>query len=301
LSEVKIGKAWGAACLRQVLIASTILLIFVIAFVGLVVMAFVFPISQSQRPSLIFGGLMLILVLILTGVLIWGVLTIKQRAARLDAAFDPLGLNGRAYLWNGRQYHGAVGGRQVDAYYYRGPSLDIYIASSLHTRMGIGLKGRLPQMASRITNQPELILKDPAFAQLVISSIDENWGGDLLGNAEAREAILRLESALPGFEFRNLLFQPEALQLQIYLMNPGSITPEKLCGWMEDLANLVGIAESLPAPLVTAMATPIERRARINRGGSVLPIVGITCGVFAFFATLIMVIILLLFNLSGSG
>ena len=50
---------------------------------------------------------------------------LANRARALDAAFTPLGLGGKMFLLNGRQYHGTHGERQVDAYFYRGPALDL--------------------------------------------------------------------------------------------------------------------------------------------------------------------------------
>src|ERR1051326_7187369 len=43
------------------------------------------------------------------GVVAWILL---RRKRQLDDAFIPLGLTGSMYLLNGRQYHGAAGGRQ---------------------------------------------------------------------------------------------------------------------------------------------------------------------------------------------
>jgi hypothetical protein len=301
LSESKTIKSWGAGCALQSLLAIIILLVVVVGIVGLVILTVLLPITDSQRISIWVGGLLLILFLIVGGIFVWSAHAIRRRAIKLDAAFNPLGLTGKAYLWNGRQYHGTLNGRQVDAYFYRGPSLAIYIASPLNTRLGIRLKGRLSQMASSMYNRPELVTTDPELAHLGIFPLDERWGRELLENSQAKADILRLTTTEERFEFRNLLFQPEAIQLQIHRFKLSTITAENLRIWVYDLLDLVGMAESLPAPHVTAVATILERETRLNRSGFTLPILGITCGVIGFFAIIITIIIILFFNLAKGG
>lgn len=301
MSESKVAKSWGATCARQALLAIIILLVVVASLVGLVIVSVLLPITESQRIYLWVGGLPLLLFLMVGGIFAWSAHTIRRRAAQLDAAFNPMGLNGRAYLWNGRQYHGTWSGRQVDVYFYRGPSLAIYIASPLNTRLGIRLKGPLSQMASSLSSCPELVSSDPELTHLGIYPIDERWARELLDNPQAKAAILRLTSAEAGFEFRNLLFQPEAIQFQIHRINLSTITTENLRIWIKDLFDLVGIAESLSAPRFTTVASPMERKTRLNRSDFALPIMGITCGIIAFFAAIITMIIILFINLGKGG
>jgi hypothetical protein len=63
----------------------------------------------------------------------------------------------------------------------------------------------------------------------------------------------------------------------------------------------VEIAESLPAPTVTALASAMERTTRLNRSRFALPILGITCGILGFFAAIIIIIIILFINLAKVG
>jgi hypothetical protein len=297
VGESKIAKSWGAACLQQVLLAFGTFLIFVVAFIGLVILTLSLPITQDQRPFVIFIGMMLVIVLMILGTIAWGAISLRRRASWLDAVFAPLGLSGKAYLWNGRQYHGQVRGRQVDAYLYRGPNLDIYVASSTITRMGIGQKGRITEAASQITSLPELTFYDPGLQHLTITALDEQWGRGLLNNSTARDAILRLTSAQPEFEFRNLLIQPEAIQLQSNHFNWKGITGKNLQAWMDDLISLAGIAETQPAPLLTASATILERKTRLNRGSIIRPVLGITCAVIAVMLIALFIVIIGLFDL----
>ncbi len=297
LAETKLAKYWGTACLRQVLLALGILFIFMVAFVGLIALSLELPIPQSQRPVLIFGGLMCVIFVLVLAVIVWGMLSLRRRARWLDAVFSPLGLPGRSYLWNGRQYHGLLQSRQVDAYFYRGPNLDIYLASPIRTRLGIGSKGCISQAASRVAAQPTLTIPDPGLEQFAITALDQQWGRELLGDPAARTAILRLTSSQSGFEFRSLLFQPEAIQLQINHLDLASVTPQALRSWVDDLISLAGIAESLPPPLVQAQATPLERKSRLDRSSFSVRMFGITCAVIAFMLIFLFIVLFSLIDL----
>jgi hypothetical protein len=150
-------------------------------------------------------------------------------------------------------------------------------------------------------NRPELISNDPDLAQISVYPLDERWSRELLDNPLARAIILRLTAAQPGFEFRNLLFQPEAIQFQVHHVNPGTITPENLRAWVYDLLDLIRIAESLPAPSVTATASSMERKARLSRSDFTLPIIGITCGVIGLFTAILMIGLFLLIYFERGG
>ncbi|NJD60738.1 MAG: hypothetical protein C3F13_00785 [Anaerolineales bacterium] len=279
MGEARLAKYWGAACLRQVLLAFGIFLIFVVVFVGLIVLALALPIPQSQRPTVIFGGLMAVIFLLVLGAINWGIISTRRRAYRLDAVFAPYSLTGKAYLWNGRQYHGLVSGRQVDAYFYRGLNLDLYLASHLQTRLSVGPKGRLTQNAARIAVQHLLTVQDSNLQTLEIYTLDEIWSRELLGDPIARSVILRLISHQPGFQFRNMLLQPEAIQLQVNHLNLDDITAEDLLSWVDDLTTLANIAEALPPTINPVESTSLEHRSRTDRSSFTKLIFQTTCGV----------------------
>jgi len=301
LSENKLLKAWGAGCTRSIVISLVVFMIMLGAFLGLVILVFLLPIPNDQRIYLLMGGFLLILFLMITGVLLWGVRSINRYRRLLDAALTPLGLTGIAYMWNGRQYHGMLNGRQADVYFYRGPSLDIYIASPLNTRLGIGLKGPKNQHASVGLNHTELVINDPDLAHISIFSLDVPWGRELLDNPLARAAIVRLTSLQPGLEFRNLSFQPEALHFHLHHINPGTLTPENLRLWVIDLLDLITIAESLPSPSVTDAASSLERKARLRRSDFTLPLLGISCGIIGLFTAILIVGLFLLIFFERGG
>jgi len=301
LSENKLLKAWAAGCTRSIIISLVVFIIILGAFLGLVILVFLLPIPNDQRIFILMGGFFLILFLMIACALLWGAWSINRHSRKLDAALTPLGLTGIAYMLNGRQYHGMLNGRQADIYFYRGPSLDIYIASPLNTRLGIGLKGPNNQPASVGLNHTELVINDPVLAHTSIFSLDERWGRDLLDNPLARAAIVRLTALQPGLEFRNLLFQPEALHYCMPHINRGTITPENLRILVNDLLDLIRIAESLPSPSVTTAASSLEQKARLSRSDFTLPMLGISCGIICLFTGILIVGLFLLIFFERGG
>ena len=299
MSETKIIKSWGAACARQVLIIIIVFVIMLVATVSLISLSVLLPIQQSQRSTVIFSGLMFSLFLVLLGIMIWYAYAQRQRSNQLDSAFNPLGLKGKAYLWNGRQYHGTLNGRQMDVYFYRGPSLDIYLTSPTNTRLSIGLSGPLNGMAARALNQSELTIVDPDLAQLAFVSLDQEWGRQLLEVPQAKAAILQLISTRLGHGFRNLLIQPEAILLQINLLDLREVTTDNVRYWLNDLLDLARIIEALPPPSVTAAASAMERKNRMNRTEYALPVAGVTWGIFTVMAVIFVILIIFIVLTSG--
>jgi hypothetical protein len=165
--------------------------------------------------------------------------------------------------------------------------------------MGFGLKGRFTQAASGGLNEMALASHDPDLDHLGIFSLDDGWGRELLDDPRAREIILQLTARQPGFEFRNLLLQPEAIHFQLAHINKTTLVPGSIQGWLADLLELAQVAESLPPPRVTATASLHEQKARLSRGDLNLPVVGITCAVLAMFILIFVFGLLLVFTLKG--
>ncbi len=280
--EGSLAKAWGAGCLRGMAIRIVAGIIGLCVVTSLIVVTMLIPLPpemEDYRPILwAFGFVGFLAVFTVFAVGLFLALK-KQRAAQFDAGFTPLGLTGSNYLTNGRQYHGQVGGRKADAYFYRGPILDLYIASPLRTRMGIGRQSALGGLASSAMNRPALQTDHPELAGLSIYPIDERWGRELLEDPRARAIIQRLSTPRTSFEVRNLLLQPDCIQLKLAHTAVGLITPENLRGWFGDLTELAQIAEQLPSPSVTAEPSALEQASRSDRNTITRKVVWITLGV----------------------
>jgi hypothetical protein len=199
----------------------------------------------------------------------------------MDAAFTPLGLSGQMYLLNGRQYHGTHIGRQVDAYFYRGPTLDLYVSTPVKTRLSVGVRDRVGTAIARAFNREPSDPGDPELSHLSLYALDEAWARDLLADRTAKAALLRLTKDEGPYELRQFHLQPGALQLRLYRTSQSHITFENVELWVNDLLAIARAAEGMAPPQQTAEATPLERTVQSNRGAFLLPALGITCGVLA--------------------
>jgi hypothetical protein len=204
-----------------------------------------------------------------------------RRKRQLDEAFIPLGLTGSMYLLNGRQFHGSASGRQVDVYYYRGSTLDLYLSTPLKTRLGISMKDSIGQAVAGLINRRPINLNDPELSRLNIFPVDETWARALVADPVAKAAILRLTADQGPYELRQVLLQPEAFLLRCAHIAQKQITSENAQQWLADLITLARAAEGLPAPEKIIEASALEKSTRVDRNKIILPVVGITCGVVA--------------------
>jgi hypothetical protein len=213
----------------------------------------------------------LFLVIIFGGGAAYVAWTLYQRKQKLDAAFAPLGLEGTSYQMWFRQYHGTFGGRQVDLYFRRGPVLTVEIDTPLQTRLGVtGQQGDTLALA-RLFGREALAFDDPALHDLTVFGLDEAWACSTLAHPEAAKVLHRL-TALEGFFTRQqVILRPGHLQL-LFSGNRNmfgfDLPPEHARAWLEDLVRLAEIAESLPAPQVTAEESAAERMAESVRNTS---------------------------------
>ena len=127
----------------------------------------------------------------------WGALglSLYRRKRWLDNVFNPLGLTGSAYMLSGRQYHGAVQGREVTARFYRGPTLELHVNTLLQTRLGIGEKSQVGLAVAGLFNRQPLPLDDPDLDALSIFALDEDWARMLWTDPEAKALLQRLMRA----------------------------------------------------------------------------------------------------------
>jgi hypothetical protein len=237
----------------------------------------------------------------IVGVVIWAVYTIRKRGSELDEIFTPLGLTGRGYLTNGRQYHGSYRGYQMHVYFYRGPTLQIYLDVPLGTRLGIGRKGAIARLAADMLDKKPLQVDDPEFDHLVIYPDDHRWASDLFAHHQARDAVLRLTAEDSAAELRSLSVTPNALLWQSRHIPLRNINAETVRAWINNLYELARIAQGLTPPTIPAVESSLEQTSRTNRGKYTWPIVGITCAIFAAMAGCIIAISAIIIIPAESG
>jgi hypothetical protein len=189
-------------------------------------------------------------------------LSIKRRTNWLDEIFLPMGLAGRSYAITGRQYHGRVKGREVDVFYSRGPMLTIYLGTSMKTQLSIAAVEDVSRNLAGFFNKEPLAMGDPRLAAY---AHDAAWGQVFVNQPEVRKIAEELIFEEHPFLFRQLILNPEAIALRLYRstqFREFRFDPEQGKRWLEQLAGLVKIAESLPAPKETLEESDLNEKAR---------------------------------------
>jgi len=168
--------AWGAALARGLLLRLVIAAI--VIPLGCLCLFVPLYLTESGNFDDLTTALILIIpvggffLLLLGGGVGIGGWIVLSRKRQLDDAFTPVGLTGSMYLLNGRQYHGVVSGRQVDVYFYRGPTLDFYLSTPLKTRLGISQKDSIGQAVAGLINRKPLNLDDADLSRLNVFPLD---------------------------------------------------------------------------------------------------------------------------------
>lgn len=300
-TENRLFQAYGQGCARGILIYAIVAVIVIGGFCCLSMLAFMLPIDKDIRLFVWVGLIIIFIVTAALITLIGAILVIRRRAGELDKVFLPLGLEGRRYLTNGRQYHGTFRGFPFHVYFYRGPTLQIYLEVPLRTRLGIGRQGAISSLAANITNKQALSLDDPEFDDFVIYPDDRHWADEFFADPQAREIILRLIAEDTAVELRTLSITPNALLWQSRYNPLRNINADSVRAWFNDLAELARIALGLRSPSIIAEESDLERTTRTDRSKYTWPIVGITCGIFAALAACIIVISVVFILLAESG
>ena len=280
-TENRLFRAYGKGCARGTLLYSIVALIVMGGFCFISVLVLMLPIDDDLQ-IFIWVGLVIAFILVIVGSTALAAVTIiRKRASVLDEVFVPLGLAGRGYLTNGRQYHGNYRGCDFHVYFYRGPTLQIYLDVPLGTRIGIGRHGAISSLAADINDTHSLPLDNPAFEHLVVYPDDPLWAADLFANLQAQEIILRLMDEDSPSELRILSFTPSALLWQSRYNIVQNISPDNARGWINDLCELAQIARGLRSPKLPSKESSLEHTTRTDRSKFTWPVVGITCGVIA--------------------
>jgi hypothetical protein len=231
---------------------------------------------------------------------------LARRRKHLDAVCKPLGLSGSPYQMFFRQYHGAVAGRPVAVYFYRGPAVEVEVESSLGTRLAVTEGDAETSFLARLFDREPLTLDDPAMDGLAVMGLDEGWARQLLARPEVPALLRRLVTFPGSYTRRHVILRPGSLRL--FLFGSGrlldfnfDVTAEGLKGWLEDLLALIEAAEALPQPQVTDEESSAERLARRMRERNPYLLPAITAGVMAVFLCLAVVIAVVAVMLASRG
>ncbi len=193
-------------------------------------------------------------------------LVTRRRARSLDAVFTPLGLLGERYLVYGRHYRGQTGGRDVDVYVYRGPTLEVRLTARAATRAQFFHRDSIPVGIAGALNVAPLAAV-PGLDAYAVYPLDDAWTRRWLSDASVVQAIQTLMTVgSEGAIFRSLELQPGEVVLHLHRSRRlfgFSIAPEAARAWLSALEVLARAAEAQPAPAVTAQ--PFHANLRRSR------------------------------------
>jgi len=222
-------------------------------------------IPAQTKPWLYIGSFACLMSLLMVGIVVWVLTSNKRIYAQFDESFLQLGLTRSRYLIRGFQYRGTYRGRELNVYYryaggryLRTPNLDFSLAGAFRTRFGLGTESALGRMGAALLKQQHLDPGDPVYAELLIYAEDETWSRRLLADPQARAILVRLAGKdNPGVRAVNV--GPESVRFLLRHFTFDVVTPEAVRQWADDLWNLARLAEDLPPPAQTAVATKWDR------------------------------------------
>ncbi len=235
------------------------------------------PAAPRDRNTLSLYAGLIPLLLVAVGiafVLVWSGYQIARRRRLLDEVFLPLGLEGKSYFQNGRQYRGSFSGRQVNVYLSRGPLLEFYLESPIKTRLSVAPADALIRWIAKRANERALSIDDPAFSNLVVYAADEDWSRQLLSDAETKAAFLRLANRTLS-RSPQIIFHPDALALRLYGIHLDQLAPSLARQALADLLLIARQAETLPPPAHPLESSAWEKKTRTNRTAFLLPSLGL--------------------------
>ena len=263
-----IGKDIAGGCGRAMVIRVVAILI-VVPLGCLLIFGPMYLVTSLGMPTwILIASSVLFLVLIFGGGAGYVAFVLHRRKAMLDAAFAALGLEGGVYQTWFRQYHGTVEGRQVDVYLQRGPLLSVEIGTPLHTRLGVTGPQADTRVLARLFGREPLAVDDPAARDLTVFPHDEAWTRALLADSRAVELLRRLTATDAQFTRQQVHLRPGAFSLMLSgnrKLFDFQVAPAQATRWLDDLLALAHIAESLPAPQITAELSSAERLMQKTR------------------------------------
>ena len=293
----KLGRIYIAKQKRSCLV-----LLIVVPIVVLLAGAFIFvPLWLVQNnqwsPTVVLWGGTLFLSSILGFGVVFGTFVIRRRTKQLEAIFGAggLGLQGSYYLFQFRQYHGTINNRNVDVYFYRGPTIDIYLQTPLQTRFTVGDKNQPASLINAPLNQPLREAGDSGWLDLCVDALDQTWMHNFLGRQQARNSIRHLLQSNQDAVLRQINLRPNAFELcfrhttSVFAYH---LSREEVQSWFADLFQIADIAERIPAPTITHQAGALEQLRQSNRDKLNRKTIPIMIGCFALLTIFLIAIAL---------
>ncbi len=189
--------------------------------------------------------------------LIIGWVIIKRRARLMDEFFLPMGFSGRMYMLNGRQYHRRDGKRDVDVYFFRGPTIEIQISAPVEGEFRAFYKDSLPSSLAAKLNTEAIVSNDPELLPYAFYPATAQWLPDFLEKPTVAHAIHELMSS--GADW--VIFRRVELhsgKLELHLSQSRNINSYPLdqfifANWLRQLNFLADELEAAGLPAIDAV------------------------------------------------
>lgn len=264
-------KALRRGCLGGLLwqlVAALAALVFVGLFFAVMLTSTLLPVEPWLQSAL-GGGLIL---LFLFGFVAATFAFALSRARVLDPAFAALGIRGRALGLNGRQYHGSVRGRRLDATYFRGargslgPVLEVHVECRVMTKLALGTRTGAGTFLGGLLGLTELRLPDADYARFVASASEPEFATALLSNPRVKAELLALLVDPRDEEMRTFSLRPGVVSFTRRFFDAGALSGAELRRTSDALLALAELAEASPAPRVVEAPSALEQSLRQSPG-----------------------------------
>ncbi len=179
----------------------------------------------------------------LVGLTIYVISFFLQAGRILDPILAPSGLISESYMGFGRQYRGAIEGRQVEINFLppqgiRSALLNVHVHAELGTKIAIKRKKPLLDCA----DCPHVGIEENSLGQVQMYAQKEECARSLLSDAASIDALSRLMLDQKTLGFREIYWQPDRIWFRAH---PQGVTEEQFQQWFEALLELAEASEQV--------------------------------------------------------
>ena len=177
----------------------------------------------------------------LLGLAVYVVFAFLRAGRVLDPLLASMGMASKNYLLFGRQYHGALEGREAEVSFMPSRALwptqlNIYVKADIGTRVAMGRQR--PLLDCRDCARMDISAAE--IPGLQVYAQEEGNASRLLTDAASREAMLRLLDDQDDYGFREVYLQPERVWLRAH---PREMTAARFRQWLDDVLVLAEASE----------------------------------------------------------
>lgn len=260
--EKKVGKAYLRGCLKMVVVGA-VGAIFGTALLVTVLLLIRGGDIEPRGPRFTLALAMPMIFMAVPMAI--AALVVKIRAHRLDQAFEPWRLRGRQGGAVMRSWHGEIGRRVFDAWFHRGPTLELYLACSPATRGLIHRGGGLIRALSKAVESREPMAPSPLDIEgTSVYADDPGWMRRLLAREEAREAITELMHETPRAAAA-ISMAPNAVRYMRRFQPLAELNADNMRRWVGSLETLAAAVDAVGSSSDGLEPGRLEEWARTSR------------------------------------